>query len=1705
MILTFTVAPIAGGGYVNLYGKDITESKQKEEEIHRLNAELQARLDEMDSLLEILPTGVWIGNHDCSVITGNPAAYRILGFDQDINVSITNPESDVPTGLRLFVDGKEVSPEDAPMQVVARSGKPWHNFEHELLFANGMRKAVYGNVVPLFDQHGTVRKVIASYADFTERKQAEEALAESTRQQGALYKLSDQLHRTDSLGAVFDAALEAILDALQCNRASILLFDNQNVMRFVAWRGLSDAYRKAVEGHSPWKRNVKDPQPVVIDDVRTAELAESLRAVVREEGIGSLAFIPLVSNGRLIGKFMIYFNAPHVFGEGEIDLSLTIARQVISGINRMRADEALRESEERFRTMANTIPSIVWIAAPDGTITYANDQWFRYAGITPEANAAGWPELVLHPDDYERCVQAWTHALETVPDEYLIEVRNRRYDGQYRWFQTRAVPVRDEAGKAKAWYGVTTDIHERIEAQNRLALLAEISDMLRNVDDTYDLMYRISEAVGEHLHVKRALFNEIDLEHDREIVHRDYHNGIDSVAGVHKVSEYSSITSAKVAAGRTVVNTDSKTDPRTAQDYERTYARTGERAYVVVPLMRDNRWVASLWVSDDAPRQWTYEEVLLLETVAERTWAIVEKFRMAEALRAKEAELEAVINQTPFMLTRCTRDMRYRFVSRAYADMIGRPPEEIAGQPIVEIMGEEGFKTILPYVQEVLQGNQVEYESKISFEGSGSPYLHVIYTPDRDEAGNAIGWFASIVDISERKRAENALRVRARQQQAVAQLGELALRERDLQEVFNQATGTVAETLDVEYCNVLELMEGGESLLLRAGVGWQEGLVGTATVGTALDSQAGFTLHSATPIIVDDLREERRFNGPPFLISHGAISGMSCIIRGSGGLPWGVLGAHSTKHISFTQEDVNFLVAVANIMGDAIQREQVEEDLRASESLYRTIARSIPGGGVYVVDKDFRYLVAEGPVTEAFRLTREMLEGRTVMEVFPDERGQRTVERLQRTFAGERVEFETNFNGRVFWTQQAPLLDSIGHAIIVTMDITDRKQAEDALRQSEERFARFMQHLPGLAWIKDVEGRYVYANAATEKAFNAPREKLYGSTDEEIFPPETAAQFKQNDQRAYMEAEGVQVIETLPHQDGILHHSLVSKFPIPGPDGSTALIGGTAFDITERLGAEEALRESEERFRAILRQATAGIVRKDAAGRLVFVNEAFCNMLGYTEADLIGNTVWDFMHPDDIAENRRSYQRLMMEGIPFKLERRFLREDGSIIWVDASVSPIMDATGKPQSAVAVEVDVTARKQAEDALRVLNLQLEERVQSRTARLRTVNQTLREEIAERKKIEEALRRSEATARENEETLSTLIDLLPVGISFLDPDGQIIRMNSALENILKLSKKQIANKEYKSRTYIRANGTLMPPAEVATARALSGGRTVYGVETGIVLEDGEVIWTSVSAAPVAVADVRVVVVTVDITDRKRAERALRESRARLQILSQRLVEVQEEERRAIAHELHDRVGQTLAALNINLLIVNGQLMDKVDEAIHTRMQDSMKLVAETITLVRDVMSNLRPSVLDDYGLEAALQSHVEQYMSRYEIKVVFDKPKPSLPRLGPSIEMTLLRIAQEALINIAKHAEASEVRLSLRQEQDAIHMIIQDNGTGIQSWETANRPGSHGMIIMRERAEAIGGNLKIVSVSGKGTTVDVGIPVKGQEQPQDQEESQ
>ena len=178
---------------------------------------------------------------------------------------------------------------------------------------------------------------------------------------------------------------------------------------------------------------------------------------------------------------------------------------------------------------------------------------------------------------------------------------------------------------------------------------------------------------------------------------------------------------------------------------------------------------------------------------------------------------------------------------------------------------------------------------------------------------------------------ESRLRERVRQQAAVAQLGERALRGVELFTLMDEATMIVAQTLGVEFCKILELLPDGTALLLRAGVGWKEGLVGQATVGAGTNSQAGYTLLSNEPVIIKDLRTEKRFSGPPLLREHGVVSGVSVII-GRRNRPFGVLGAHTAKPRTFRDNDVHFLEAVANMLSQAIENHNSVEEIRRSAS-----------------------------------------------------------------------------------------------------------------------------------------------------------------------------------------------------------------------------------------------------------------------------------------------------------------------------------------------------------------------------------------------------------------------------------------------------------------------------------------------------------------------------------------------------------------------------------------------------------------------------------------------------------------------------------------------------------------------------------------------------------------------------------------------------
>jgi len=231
------------------------------------------------------------------------------------------------------------------------------------------------------------------------------------------------------------------------------------------------------------------------------------------------------------------------------------------------------------------------------------------------------------------------------------------------------------------------------------------------------------------------------------------------------------------------------------------------------------------------------------------------------------------------------------------------------------------------------------------------------------------------------------------------------------------------------------------------------------------------------------------------------------------------------------------------------------------------------------------------------------------------------------------------------------------------------------------------------------------------------------------------------------------------------------------------------------------------------------------------------------------------------------------------------------------------------------------------------------------------------------------------------------------------------------------------------------------------------------------------------------------IDVTERKLAEARLLQSFSRLQELSRRLAEVEESERRRINRELHDRVGQNLSALNLSLNLVRSQLPAAAPAGVAERLEDAQHLAETAVRQVRDVMAELRPPALDDYGLLAALRAYAEPLAARSGVPVVVDGQEPA-PRLAPATETALFRIAQEALTNAAKHARAARIEVRLVEWNGRVVLTLSDDGIGFDPDSAKRGRATWGLRTMRERAEAVGAMLRVDSARGRGAQVVVEV---------------
>ena len=474
----------------------------------------------------------------------------------------------------------------------------------------------------------------------------------------------------------------------------------------------------------------------------------------------------------------------------------------------------------------------------------------------------------------------------------------------------------------------------------------------------------------------------------------------------------------------------------------------------------------------------------------------------------------------------------------------------------------------------------------------------------------------------------------------------------------------------------------------------------------------------------------------------------------------------------------------------------------------------------------------------------------------------------------------------------------------------------------------------------------------------------------------------------------------------------------------------------ERMQAKEALLKSEERYRLLVEKNHAGVYRADLDGHILDCNEAFAKLLGFaSREEVLAHPMRDFYFaPHD---RRALIARLQVEHSLPDLELRLKRKDGSPVWVLANKNLVEWEAGSPPNILGTLVDITRRKQAEEAL----------------------------------------------QQSESRLRAIVEAEPECVTTVASNGNILQMNPA----------GLAMIEADSFAEVRGKSLLpliSPEHGVAfrtfAREVLSGSKA--NLEFEIVGLKGARRW--VESHAVRIADETgascVLAVMRDLTERKQAEKALRG-------LSTRLLKLQDEERRRIARELHDAIGQNLAALVMNLTSAH-KAADKRNPKARQAISGSLEVAERCLKEMRTLSYLLHPPLLDEDGLASALGWYVNGFAERSGIKVDL-KVSPRFGRLPQEVETTLFRVVQEGLTNIHRHAKSPIAGIRLSRRPTEVMLEIKDKGQGMpaKTLRSGVPNGGElgvGILGMRERARQLGGWLEITSTR-RGTTVRVVIP--------------
>lgn len=722
------------------------------------------------------------------------------------------------------------------------------------------------------------------------------------------------------------------------------------------------------------------------------------------------------------------------------------------------------------------------------------------------------------------------------------------------------------------------------------------------------------------------------------------------------------------------------------------------------------------------------------------------------------------------------------------------------------------------------------------------------------------------------------------------------------------------------------------------------------------------------------------------------------------------------------------------------------------DSLQDHVAVVVPSGTIVAVNQAWQEFAREnGPAASS-----DVSVGANYLEVCRQaaKTGDRTAEQvldgLISVLAGDSDHFDMDYecpapSGERWFKitvlrQKAPRRG----AVVLHSDITDRKKTEEALRRSKEWFQLLTDSLPVLISYVDQDQRYRFNNKGYELWFGYSPQEVEGKHLRQLLGDKAYEAIRPRVEAA-LAGNHVRFEELISFHGAGRRYVQVTYVPDKQDDrvrGYFALVQ----DLTARKQAEEEIRESRDQLSTIITGADIGTWDWDLPAETVDVNDRYCTMLGY-EPGRFGRQAQRFfesVHPDDIANLQNQLaDHFSGANAFFRCDFRLGMADGSYRWIHGAGRLVgRTPAGAPKRMVGIHIDINDRKLADEAL----------------------------------------------KDREEEFRSMFELAAVGNAQADSTtGRFLRVNRQLCEMTGYSEAELLAMTYFDLTHPedRARNA------AAIEKVLNGEREMWSLEKRYLRKDGKIIWVAVNGTILGhnhksrclVANI------VDITERKSYEEAMQAQREALRSLAAEIAQTQEKERRQIADDLHDQIGQNLVLAKMKLgeldALLSGQFAGAIEQ-VRALVDQSIK---DTRSLIRD----LSPQVLYEFGLEAAVEWLVEQTQTKYGLRC--NAKVAAMDRnLRDDIRVILFQAVRELLVNVAKHAKATHATVILAADDSRVTVQVVDDGCGFDP-SALTLPSStvrgFGLFSIRERVALLGGELRIESTPERGSRVTVAVP--------------